>query len=162
MIRSKRCHLLSVFALLALLLSAAGCGGSEDSTTSSGADLSAREETTDSSAATVPAKREGQAEKAESHNSDKADSDRGGKKAKAKSVKGKPAATDADHHGHSEQSDDVTKRVRELVGGDSGTQVVDSGRELKKVLREIKRSKQGQETPPVVEKILEEARGGRP
>ena len=88
------------------------------------------------------------------------DSDRRGNKPKAEDGEGKTAATNTGRNEDSEPPDDVAKRVRELVEGDSGTQVVDSGRELKQVLREIKRSKDREGVPPVVEEILEEAQGG--
>jgi hypothetical protein len=160
MIRGKGNHLLSASAVVLAVMLTAGCGGSEDPSTSSGADLSVREGTVESSAAAVPSQQQGRAEKAEPHNSGKPDSARGGKKAETKSGKGGPTATDAGPHGHSEQSNHAEKRVRELVENQSGTQVVDSGRELEKVLREIRHSKQREDGPSVVEKILEEARGG--
>lgn len=159
MTRSKKSHLLVAFAVFAALLAGSGCGGSEESTTSSGAGSSVREQTTKSGAAAAPPKQEVQA-KAKPQDRGEPDSDRRGKEAKADDGEGKTAATNAGRNDDSEQPADVPKRVRDLVEGDSGTQVVDSGRELKKVLREIKRSKQRESVPPVVEEILEEARGG--
>ncbi len=114
----------------------------------------------ESGAAMAPQKEDGQAH-AKPQDRREPDSDARRKKVKAKEGEGKSPPTPSGRHEDSDQPDDVEKRVRELVEGDSGTRVVDSGPELKKVLREIKRSKEDQDVPPVVEKILEEARGGQ-
>ncbi|HEX6204807.1 MAG TPA: hypothetical protein VFZ29_03260 [Solirubrobacterales bacterium] len=153
---SVKNRLLAAFAVFAVLLAGSGCGRSEESTTSSKVGSSVREQTMESDAAPKQKDQTG----ARHRDRGQSDADRYGNKAKADDGEGKTAATNTGRNDDSEQPADVPKRVRELIEGDSGTQVVDSGRELKKVLREIKRSKQREGVPPVVEEILEEARGG--
>lgn len=152
----KKRHFVSISAVFLALLAACGCGGgSDDSTTGTGSDSP-------------------RAAQARGHDSPADHQRQGGAEAKPpvedeprhaaeKKVKGGEATPMADAHKQkqdSQRSEDVAERVRELVAGDSGDRVVDSDRELGKVLREIKREKQEQDVPPVLEEVLEKARGG--
>jgi hypothetical protein len=156
---SEKIRPILALAAVAALLIGAGCGGgSDDAASPSGPDSSQQRRTPEDGVAAARRKRANEAKPTGSRAQAKPGFTSREKK-KAKGGGADPAASDRRQGEASKDPDDVAARVKELIKGDRGVQVVDSGRELQKVLREIKRSKKERDIPPLLEEVLEKARG---